>query len=182
MDLILWRHAEAHLASDAQADAERSLTPKGERQAQRMAQWLNQRLTDSTRILVSPALRCQQTAQALGRKFKTTNALAPDADASMLLRAARWPASTAAVLVVGHQPTLGLVAAELLAGAPQRWSIKKGAVWWLRYRERDAHSDDNTDNNNVSDSASDNNRNRNSHNFDARHGVVLQAMQAPDWL
>ena len=56
-----------------------------------MAEWLNQRLAHSTRILVSPALRCQQTAQALGRKFKTASALAPGATREALLQAARWP-------------------------------------------------------------------------------------------
>ena len=40
MDLILWRHAEAgdHLA-DPIADLERPLSPKGERQARRVADW-----------------------------------------------------------------------------------------------------------------------------------------------
>ena len=70
---------------------DRSLTPKGERQAQRVAQWLNQRLPESTRILVSPALRTQQTAQALGRKFRTVEAIAPDAPAQAVLDAVRWP-------------------------------------------------------------------------------------------
>ncbi len=44
MDLILWRHAEAFDALEGEDDLSRSLTPKGERQAQRMAEWLNQRL------------------------------------------------------------------------------------------------------------------------------------------
>jgi phosphohistidine phosphatase len=137
MDLILWRHAEAHLLRDGQTDAQRALTPKGERQAQRMAEWLNQRLAESTRVLVSPALRTQQTAKALGRSFKTVAALAPEGSADALLAAVRWPESTEPVLVIGHQPTLGLVAARLLAGVEQAWSVKKGGVWWLRHRERD---------------------------------------------
>ncbi|MEO5696017.1 MAG: phosphohistidine phosphatase SixA [Burkholderiaceae bacterium] len=137
MDLILWRHAEAFDARPGQDDLERGLTAKGERQAQRMAAWLNQRLADSTRVLVSPALRCQQTAKALGRTFRTVEALAPDASVDALLKAARWPAASAPALVVGHQPTLGLVACDLMGGRPQSWSIKKGAVWWLRQRARD---------------------------------------------
>jgi len=40
--------------------------------------------------------------------------------------------------LVGHQPTLGEVAAMLLAGEPADWAIKKGAVWWISYRERDS--------------------------------------------
>ena len=87
MDLILWRHAEAHVIKAGQSDLDRALTSKGERQAQRMAEWLNQRLAHSTRILVSPALRTQQTAKALDRKFKTVQALAPDASPVALLGA-----------------------------------------------------------------------------------------------
>ena len=138
MDLILWRHAEAEAEREGLADLDRALTSKGERQAQRMGEWLNQRIAHSTRILVSPALRCQQTAQALSRSFKTMAALAPDATVEAVLKAARWPHSAEPVLVVGHQPTLGLVAAQLLADQSQSWNMKKGAVWWLRSRDRAA--------------------------------------------
>jgi phosphohistidine phosphatase len=153
MDLILWRHAEAHVQREGQSDLARALTAKGERQAQRMADWLNQRIAHSTRIIVSPAVRCQQTAKALGRSFKTIESIAPDVPAENILKAARWPDSAEPVLVVGHQPTLGLVAALLLTGEEQPWAIKKGGVWWLRHRERDGEVQ-----------------------------VVLQAVQAPDCL
>ncbi len=137
MDLILWRHAEAHVIKEGQDDLERALTAKGERQAQRMADWLNQRLVQTTRVLASPAVRCQQTVRALDRNFKTLPALAPDAEVDAVLKAARWPGSAEPVLVVGHQPTLGSVAALLLGGQAAAWPVKKGAVWWLRQRERD---------------------------------------------
>ncbi len=137
MDLILWRHAEALELHDRQDDLERALTPKGERQAKRMADWLNRQLPASTRVLVSPARRAQQTAAALDRKFKTVPALAPDADVPALLHAVRWPEAREPVLVVGHQPTLGLAAAYLVSGQPQAWPVRKGGVWWLRARERE---------------------------------------------
>ena len=137
MDLILWRHAEAFEMREVDDDLQRALTPKGERQAQRMAEWLGQRLAHSTRILVSPALRCQQTAKALDRKFKTLNELAPDGNGEALLKAARWPDASEPVLIVGHQPTLGLVASYLLSELPQPWTLKKGAVWWIRGRNRE---------------------------------------------
>lgn len=136
MDLILWRHAEA-VEHEGLDDLKRQLTSKGERQAQRMADWLNHRLAHSTRVLVSPALRCQQTAKALGRAFKTVDALAPGAEPSALLQAARWPDAGEPVLLVGHQPTLGQLAALLLTGQAQPWAVKKGAAWWLRNRDRE---------------------------------------------
>jgi phosphohistidine phosphatase len=137
MDLILWRHAEAEDAGEGQDDLQRALTGKGQRQAQRMAEWLNRRLAESTRIIASPALRCQQTAQALGRAFKTVEALAPGASVDDVLKAARWPAASEPVLIVGHQPTLGYVVARLLADVDASWSMKKSAAWWLRGRARD---------------------------------------------
>lgn len=151
MDLILWRHADAgEPLADVVADLQRPLSAKGEKQAARMADWLNRFLPDSTRILVSPALRCQQTAQALGRKFQTREALGPGGDVETLLTLARWPDRREPVLIVGHQPTLGLTAATLMAGsldeaeaqdqatahATPAWSVRKGAAWWLRHRLR----------------------------------------------
>ena len=144
MDLILWRHAQAVMLEDEGGsvpfdlvrDLARPLTPKGERQAARMAEWLNQRLPDTTRVLVSPARRTQQTAEAMGRRFRTVDALNPLASVDDLLAAARWPDAREPVLIVGHQPTLGLLAARLLTGQDQPWSVRKGAVWWLRSRER----------------------------------------------
>ena len=137
MDLILWRHAEALDPREGQDDLDRVLTSKGERQALRMAAWLNRQLPAGTRVLASPARRSQQTAAALERKVKTVAALAPDGNVDGLLHAVRWPDAREPVLVIGHQPTLGLAAAYLLAAQAQAWAVRKGAVWWLRGRERD---------------------------------------------
>jgi phosphohistidine phosphatase len=137
MDLILWRHAEAFDAEEGEDDIARALTPKGERQAQRVAGWLNRQLPSTTRIVVSPARRAQQTAATLDRKFKTVAAIGPGASVDALLQAARWPDAREPVLVVGHQPTLGVAAAYLLAGQQQSWTMRKAAVWWLRARDRD---------------------------------------------
>ncbi len=137
MDLILWRHAEAEEGSDALADMDRPLTPRGTKQAQRMAQWLDRHLPESTRVLASPARRTDQTVQALERKFKLRPELAPGCTPGQLLAAAQWPDSKTAVLVVGHQPVLGQAIAQLLGMDRIDLSVRKGAVWWLRYRERD---------------------------------------------
>ena len=133
MDLILWRHAEAE---PGEPDLGRRLTSKGLKQAERMAEWLEHRLPDTTRIVVSPADRTQQTALALGRKFRTSADVAPGASAASRLAAAGWPDAREPVLVVGHQPTLGEVAAFLMAGEEAAWSIRKGAVWWFSNRTR----------------------------------------------
>lgn len=134
MNLILWRHAEA---VDGTPDHDRKLTAKGVKQAEKIAAFLHQHLPDNSRILVSPATRTQQTAAALTEHFTTSPAVAPGASAQAVLRAAQWPDVDGTVLVVGHQPTLGEVAAQLLGCSDYSLSIKKGALWWFNCRERE---------------------------------------------
>lgn len=140
MDLILWRHAEAFELRELGDDLDRALTPKGERHAQRMAGWLNRQLPAGTRVLVSPARRARQTAVALDRRTKTVPALAPGGTVEGLLAVARWPDAREPVLVVGHQPTLGMVAGYLLTGSANAWALRKGAILWLRSREREGQT------------------------------------------
>ncbi len=137
MDLILWRHAEAQELTEGADDLQRPLTARGERDAVRMGRWLDGRLPDAARVLCSPALRCERTAIALGRKYLLRGELAPDASAERVLQALRWPESRSPVVVVGHQPVLGQVIAQLLGMAEGACPVKKGAAWWLRSRERD---------------------------------------------
>ena len=135
MDLILWRHAEAE---EGDPDLARTLTSKGRKQAARMAEYLLQRLPAKFTVLASPAARAQQTAEALAARIKTVDKLAPGAAVSDILQAANWPDGDGVVLVVGHQPDLGAVVAHLLSGSrDESWSIKKGALWWLRNSSRD---------------------------------------------
>ena len=139
MDLILWRHAEAEDAAEGQGDLDRVLTSRGEKQAARMAAWLDRQLPDGVKILCSPARRCEQTVLALGRKYKLRDELAPDASCDDILEAAQWPSARHPVLVVGHQPALGETIARLMAVESGSCAMRKGAVWWLRTRERDGH-------------------------------------------
>lgn len=134
MDLILWRHAEAE---DGAPDYARELTAKGIKQADRIAAFLRQHLPADTRILVSPAARTQQTVNALTPNFTLTPTIAPGAPALAVFQAARWPEAGGTVLIVGHQPTLGEVAAQLLNSRETSLSIKKGALWWFSRRERE---------------------------------------------
>ncbi len=133
MQLILWRHAEAE---DGVADLSRALTPKGLEQAQKMAAWLKPQLPKNIHILTSPALRTLQTVEALNMPYTCLDELAPGCSAERLAGLANWPNNDENVLIIGHQPTLGMLAALCMTGTTQEWSVKKGAVWWISSRIR----------------------------------------------
>jgi len=137
MDLIVWRHAEAHDAEPGDDDMQRALTPRGRKQAERMAAWLESQLPQGTRILSSPAVRAEQTVRALARKYKVRDALSPGASVQDVLETSGWPDAKYPVLLVGHQPALGGVIAHLLRMPDEACAIRKGAVWWLRRRSRE---------------------------------------------
>ena len=135
MDLILWRHAEAgDRLIDPVADLERPLSPKGERQARRVADWLNQFLPDSARVLSSPALRCQQTAAALGRRVKKTQALGPDGDIEGLLAFYRSPLGQKMIRVTP------LVTAERVQISRQ-WGQQRGSQMMAELKARGTLND-----------------------------------------
>ena len=134
MDLILWRHAEAE---DGFPDTARRLTEKGLDQAKRMSGWLKSRLPENTLVIVSPAQRTQQTAAALRSDFVTSAEIGPGAGVEDILAVANWPNLQDAVVIVGHQPTLGEVASYLVPVIPPGLSVKKGSVWWIRCQQKE---------------------------------------------
>ena len=142
MELILWRHAEAEDGA-AGGDAARELTKRGRKQAERMAQWLRPRLEGDWRIVVSPAKRALQTVKPLEMRYEESAAISTAAGPDSVLREIGWPDSEVPVLVVGHQPTLGEVAARLLRGDEGDLAIRKGAVWWFETREREGKMETN---------------------------------------
>jgi len=136
MELILWRHADAEVGP---ADLKSELTDKGRKQAVRVAKWLEPRLDGDWRVLSSPALRATQTAEALGGKVKVCLTLGPLETENALLREVGWPDAEKNVIVVGHQPTIGRVAARLLTGHTGDLTVKKGSIWWFSTRIDEEH-------------------------------------------
>ncbi|THF55609.1 SixA phosphatase family protein [Pseudothauera rhizosphaerae] len=137
MDLLLWRHAEA---VEGNPDFARELTERGRKQARRIAAWLDGHRPKRLKVLASPTVRTRQTAAAFTDEFEVVGALGPDGDVPGLLAATGWPDSSGAVLVVGHQPALGRMAALLLSGHEADWTIKKGALWWFTNRVREGET------------------------------------------
>lgn len=125
MELILWRHADAE---DGAPDLQRKLTPRGRKDAERVAGWLLEHLPEGFEVVASPAVRAQETAKALGRPIHTDPKLAPGAAVADIVGAVK---RGEVVVVVGHQPDLGRAIAYLVAGEEEDWRLKKGGLWWL---------------------------------------------------
>jgi phosphohistidine phosphatase len=140
MDLILWRHAEAEEGDGRIPDHKRRLSARGERQAKQVARWLHRHLPNKRTVLVSPTERTLQTAHALQLPYEVEPKLGLGASVADVLSVANWPDRDGTVLIIGHQPTLGRVAALLLGGAEADWAVKKGGVWWFAGRKRDGET------------------------------------------
>ncbi len=116
---------------------------KGERQAKQMAAWLNQRLDKRAIVLVSPALRAVQTANALGLEYEIEHEIRPGADIETILGViSRYldenDQQPKRIILVGHQPWIGQAIGRML-GMREGVEVKKGAVWWL-HSDTDASS------------------------------------------
>jgi phosphohistidine phosphatase len=136
MDLILWRHAEAESPPRWSDDLRARADPQGRTPGAahgRVAE--PPHLAHSTRVLVSPALRCQQTAGA-GRISRRCRARRPRRR-PRLLSLARWPSPTSRCWSSATSPRWAGVRACCCGEVDQAWHIKKGAVWWMRSRERE---------------------------------------------
>ena len=126
MDLILWRHAEAE-------DARRRRRPRPgadrARPRARPSAWRRgSRRACRRRRASSPARRCaarRRSRRSAGRRRRSTRSARARAREAVLA-AAGWPDEAGAVVVVGHQPTLGLAAALALGEGDVAWQIEQG--------------------------------------------------------
>ena len=137
-DLILWRHAEAEDVSATGKDADRALTARGRKDAAKMAKWLDKHLPAGTLVLCSPARRCQETAAELSAlnqaQIKVEDCLSVESNVTRIAKALTSYDSAKALLLVGHQPNLGLLIVKLLGMHQTAGVVKKGSVWWVRQR------------------------------------------------
>jgi len=115
MQLYLVRHAEA---ADGEPDELRPLTAEGRRAARTLGERLAADGVVPDAVLTSPLLRARETgaelARPVGLEPEPDERLAPGATAESVRAAAEERGET--VVVVGHQPDCGRVAAELTGG------------------------------------------------------------------
>ena len=115
MQLYLVRHAEA---VDGEPDELRPLTAEGRRAARTLGERLAADGIQPDAILTSPLLRARETgaelARLVGVEPEPDERLAPGATAESVRAAASERGET--IVVIGHQPDCGRVAAELTGG------------------------------------------------------------------
>jgi phosphohistidine phosphatase len=113
--VFLVRHAEA---KPGEPDELRTLTSHGRWQAKDLGKRLERKGILVDAIVSSPLVRARETAdriaEALGTPAQTDERLAPGATTDDLRAAVAGRGET--VVVVGHQPDCGKIAAELTGG------------------------------------------------------------------
>ena len=112
MRLYLVRHAEA---AQGEPDDLRPLTAAGRAAARALGNRLAAEGVRADAVLTSPLLRARETASELGRALgceaEPDERLAPGATAAAVRQAVSGRGET--VVVVGHQPDCGEIAAEI---------------------------------------------------------------------
>jgi phosphohistidine phosphatase len=126
MDLYIMRHGAAEeRGAQWPDDAQRPLTEDGRRKAREVAQGLAAEGVALDAVFTSPLVRARETAEivakelGLSAKLRETKNLAPGADPEALLGELRASAPAAVgLMVVGHEPDLGMLVSRLLTGDP----------------------------------------------------------------
>lgn len=115
MQLYLVRHADA---APGDPDALRTLTDEGREQARQLGERLREEQVNPDVVLTSPLLRARETgtllADATAASAEADERLGPGATADAIREAVAGRGER--VIVVGHQPDCGRIAAELTGG------------------------------------------------------------------
>jgi len=145
MVVYVMRHAEAVDGSDTLQDEWRYLTEKGRSAAEKMSSAIAKIGPKPRLTITSPLTRAVQTAEIAAEKACRKNVvvasglLLPGADISELVTHLKGCGDAKRVMLVGHEPQLGLLIATLLGREDEAISLKKGACVAL---ELDSKNDD----------------------------------------
>ena len=120
-------------------DAERPLTAEGRREMADVAKFISSLRIEFAIVATSPLKRAIATAEIVARKLRSLNRLEewdelrPTSDSAELLRKLSRLGSTKQVLLVGHEPYLSTMIAEIVAGKTGvNLVLKKGGLAKVR--------------------------------------------------
>lgn len=133
MKLYFLRHGPAGDRREWEGDdADRPLTREGKERIGREAETIARLQLDVDGILTSPLARAYQTAEIVAKRLALTDRLVkddrlcPGFRAGELTKLLRAHPSTAAPLLVGHEPDMSAAISRLIGGG--RLVCKKGAL------------------------------------------------------
>ncbi len=133
MVLYVMRHAEAVEGSDVLRDEWRYLTEKGRPAAEKMSAAIAKIGPKPRLTMTSPLTRAVQTAEIMAEEACRKNVviaselLLPGAGVSELVTYLKNCRNNQRVLLVGHEPQMGLLVATLLGRETESTPLKKGA-------------------------------------------------------
>lgn len=134
LELYLIRHGVAAERGEAYPDdSRRPLTARGVAKLRDEAKGLAALEVSFDLIITSPLVRTRQTADVISESLQgkpavvTSDALAPAGTPAAVIQEVARHARLARIALVGHEPNLGELAAQLI-GARSPIEFKKGAV------------------------------------------------------
>lgn len=144
MQCVLFRHGIAVDREEWKGEeAQRPLTPKGEKRAKEAAEGLVRLTIAPTHIVSSPYIRALETAKILKQicrnrpELQVRDELLPEADPEKLIQFLAGLPVEACVVCVGHEPHLGEAAGVMLFGKPiAGLSLKKAGACLINFDER----------------------------------------------
>jgi len=140
MRLILFRHGSAGRRDPKRwpDDRVRPLTSVGAQLVRAAAEGLARIEPDIEQVVSSPFARARQTARVLADVIGTgeieeMEALRPEGSVSDLLGPLSTRVSDRSLVLVGHEPDLGILAGLLLFGSPGALPLKKAGACSIRF-------------------------------------------------
>jgi len=134
MELYLIRHGvAAERGKEWPDDSKRPLTADGVARLRKAARGLNALGVGFDQIVTSPLVRTRQTADVFAEELEdhppvaTSDALAPAGSAASVIQEITRRVRKARVALVGHEPNLGELAAQLI-GSRTPLEFKKGGI------------------------------------------------------
>ena len=143
-ELYIMRHGIAAVrgAATVMDDAKRPLTPEGKQKMGEIAAGLVRAGLEADWIVSSPLVRAVQTAEIVAEALDSNppldicDDLRPGGDPQALITFLAKRANRRRVLVVGHEPDLGELAARLIgAGRSANMPFKKGGCCLITFNE-----------------------------------------------
>ena len=138
MDLYLARHGESGKSlADVKRDSVRSLTSQGRKEVEEIADSIEKLGVEFDEIATSPLPRARETAQIIAKRQKKAelllwDELRPEGDRRAMLSRLAKMGHESDVLLVGHEPYLTSVVADLMGARPGTILLKKAGLVRVR--------------------------------------------------